>query len=843
MKESTMRQKSYSSGLLALLMLGLAALPVRGAVILLDAEKEGDMAAWSGLERMVGDLASYLPIQGTGSARLEVPVLGDYKAGRRKEVHHSSIPLKDWRPYDRLVLDVLNDGPVATLMRIEVNTEADCAQRHFALPAGRWVRIVFPTAELDPEQADLSRVRDIQIAIYGQSQPLKVYLDNLMLLSPGEIVPAPAATFRSEVVRRLKVELDQAERAHDNRCAAFTTRRAASIAEWSGSSALEVFRDIRRLLNGPDISVEVLAALGERIDRAGLTLARVPSIVAFDQACERDGTRRDEEVLVGLASSMVKLIPRELPLELAPANAIKLSAARNETESVQLAVLPLRRALSRVALQVGDLRSDNGQVLPRAQIDCDVMGYVETKEQPPEKLSYVGWWPDPILNFVGPVSVARGDLQSFWLRVRVPKDQSPGLYRGEAVLTGRGMSKVRIPLTVQVHSFAMPLFSPLPTAITFGPPVRPWSVMLEELVASPKWNGGLKYKWADFLADYYITPDHLYRREGPDFEILDHLHQQRRLGAFNLGSVDVPLAKSGGGVDPEGRRQMLERVSPAYRKAKERGLLGHAYAYGYDEVKQEQYAAVEQTAAAVKAAMPGVLTMTTARDYTYGRDTEMQSIAAWVPTTDEYDVERALTARNRMRQVWWYICIVPRAPYANIFLEYPAIEARLLMGAMTAKYRPDGFLYYQTSLWHAKEPIKTGPFTNWDPRSYRDAHGDGSWLCMREGGLPVPTIRLENYRDGLDDYAYVRILEEAIRRKEFKGAALTEMERRWLTEAKVALQVPGDLVASLTEFSRDPERLYVWRERLAALIETSQERGIDPWAGGFRLDKARNENE
>ena len=221
----------------------------------------------------------------------------------------------------------------------------------------------------------------------------------------------------------------------------------------------------------------------------------------------------------------------------------------------------------------------------------------------------------------------------------------------------------------------------------------------------------------------------------------------------------------------------------------------------------------------------------------------MQSIDAWVPTTEQYDAERALATRNRMRQVWWYVCIVPRNPYANIFLEYPAIESRLLMGAMTAKYRPDGFLYYQTSLWQAKEPIRKGPFTNWDPRSYRDAHGDGSWLCMSEGGLPVPTIRLENYRDGLEDYAYVRILEEAIRRKEFKGAALTEVERRWLTAARVALQVPVDLVASLTEFSRDPERLYGWRERLAALIEASQERNIDPWVDGFSLKRKRNENE
>ena len=154
------------------------------------------------------------------------------------------------------------------------------------------------------------------------------------------------------------------------------------------------------------------------------------------------------------------------------------------------------------------------------------------------------------------------------------------------------------------------------------------------------------------------------------------MHKQGRLGAFNLGNFDVPLAQAGGGVDPDGLRQMLDRVSPVYRKAKERGLLEHAYAYGYDEVKQEQYAAVEQTAAAVKAAMPGVLTMTTARDYTYGRDTEMQSIDAWVPPTENYDAPLAVAARNRLRQVWWYICVAPRAPYANIFLEYPAIESR-----------------------------------------------------------------------------------------------------------------------------------------------------------------------
>ena len=72
-----------------------------------------------------------------------------------------------------------------------------------------------------------------------------------------------------------------------------------------------------------------------------------------------------------------------------------------------------------------------------------------------------------------------------------------------------------------------------------------------------------------------------------------------------------------------------------------------------------------------------------------------------------------------------------------------AIESRLLMGAMTAKYRPDGFLYYSLSIWNQNKPIESGPFTDWNPVSWTTYHGDGSLLCSGPGGKPVPTIRLE----------------------------------------------------------------------------------------------------
>ena len=269
--------------------------------------------------------------------------------------------------------------------------------------------------------------------------------------------------------------------------------------------------------------------------------------------------------------------------------------------------------------------------------------------------------------------------------------------------------------------------------------------------------------------------------------------------------------------------------------AKERGLLDHAYIYGFDEVQEEWFQTVEETAVAVRVAMPRVLILTTAYDDSCGRDSRITSIDGWTPKTSHYDLALADAARRRGDQVWWYICVAPNPPYANIFLECSAIDIRLLMGAMTAKYRPDGFLYYQTSLWEATEPIRTGPFTNWSPVSYRSSHGDGSWLCMREGGLPVPTIRLENYRDGLEDYAYVRILEEAIRIKEAKGASLSLADRKWLDEARAVLVVPQTLVASLTEYSRDSGLLQIWREGLAGCIERSGLRYINPWGREFTL--------
>ncbi len=258
------------------------------------------------------------------------------------------------------------------------------------------------------------------------------------------------------------------------------------------------------------------------------------------------------------------------------------------------------------------------------------------------------------------------------------------------------------------------------------------------------------------------------------------------------------------------------------------GILDHAYIYGCDEAKPGLFPGVQRAAAILKEEFPNVTVMTTTYDHSYGLASAIKSVDAWCPLTPRFDPVKAAKARAAGKQVWWYICCGPRHPYANMFVEYPAIEGRLLMGAMAAKYRPDGFLYYQISIWNSQKPIASGPFTDWNPRSWTTFHGDGSWTCVGPDGTPLATIRLENFRDGLEDYAYARILEATVA-KVAANPRLRAEKAKWLAEAKTLLAVPGAVVKSMKEYTRDPVVLYGYRNHLAKAIVTAGVEPGHPW--------------
>ena len=85
--------------------------------------------------------------------------------------------------------------------------------------------------------------------------------------------------------------------------------------------------------------------------------------------------------------------------------------------------------------------------------------------------------------------------------------------------------------------------------------------------------------------------------------------------------------------------------------------------------------------------------------------------------------------------------------------------------------------------------------------------------------MPIPTIRLENFRDGLEDLWYVKLLEQKL--AEVESGKLKVESEGWVQRAKSALAVPDSLARNGKDFSVDPEVIYRWRDEMADLIETA----------------------
>ncbi len=306
-------------------------------------------------------------------------------------------------------------------------------------------------------------------------------------------------------------------------------------------------------------------------------------------------------------------------------------------------------------------------------------------------------------------------------------------------------------------------------------------------------------RYHQFVADHRLNPDNIYRSRPPELETVEYFAGKDQLNAFNLKYIGgrVEMIDQ---IDNEAYLQELaDELDPYVAELRRRGLADKAYFYGFDEIGGEMYEVVRRTFGFLKKRYPEIPTMTTGRDASFGIDSGLEDeVDIWVPLTPVYDLQRAEATRKRGKEVWWYICISPPHPYANWFVEYPALEPRLLWW-MTWQQRVPGFLYYLTNLRHGQEELMRldgHNKTNWNPASWRTANGDGCFIYSGPEG-PISTIRFENIRDGLEDSELLFLLERRLKDGGRAGQALC-----------------GELIRSLTDYCRDPAQFAEVRRRL-----------------------------
>lgn len=489
-----------------------------------------------------------------------------------------------------------------------------------------------------------------------------------------------------------------------------------------------------------------------------------------------------------------------------------IEAGRGEGESAQLVALAKHSQNAVQAQLVSAPVMADGTVIPLESIKLSPIGYAKTSN-PQYRVDYVGYWPDPILEYLQtPIPMEAERYQSWWLDVKVPHGQKSGPYKGQIRFV-YDQGEYRRDYTIRVHSFELADGVQYPSPVDFNP--------MPQYPADPAENAEYRKKIASLLIEHRLEADRIYHSVARE-ELVDESKWLLDNGAlcFNMGLIYKEVDDA-----------FYAEIAEAYRKCKEAGLLDKAFIYCFDECPASMFPMIKKALSRVREAAPGVPIATTLYDSTFGLSSGLDDlIDIWLPLTTVYaqNQEYIEKARERGKKVGWYVCCTPWEPYANFLLEYPGTGARLLMGFMNRKFKPDFFLYYSSCMWRIwqqnekgeysiKEMINTpvtgGPFLEapWLGEAFRNFPGDGRLLYPASDG-PIPTQRLKLIRDGVDDWMYIGLLEECLKDAQ-------KMSAEWQARAKAEMEIENELVQSMTEWTKEPALLQAKRARIAELLD------------------------
>jgi len=151
---------------------------------------------------------------------------------------------------------------------------------------------------------------------------------------------------------------------------------------------------------------------------------------------------------------------------------IRLAGAKGETVAFQVMVRAGEKLLPRVNVDVSELKGENAAI-PAKQVSLFREWYVKVtmRSTSPAGSTGLGEYPDALIpadvpKFGLPIDVEAGKVQGIWADLAIPRGAKPGTYRGVVdVLHAPHWSGgievaarlVRIPLTLEVYDFAIPV--------------------------------------------------------------------------------------------------------------------------------------------------------------------------------------------------------------------------------------------------------------------------------------------------------------------------------------------------------------------------------------------------
>ena len=487
---------------------------------------------------------------------------------------------------------------------------------------------------------------------------------------------------------------------------------------------------------------------------------------------------------------------------------IPIALAGNEYESVQI-VLFGGEAPAHITVTMGALtRTDGTSTFPADVVEIRRVGYVKTAK-PDYPVSFVGEWPDP-LPMAHEVDVPAHSVQPLWITIGAPDWLPAGRYAGTITLTDAEGHTKEATLQVRLWNFVLPHASHLKTAFGFyrNRLTEAYSHFVPSGVIWTGQTAELERLYMLDMLKHRLSPilDADPDREG-FLPAIDY-YLQIGLNAFGIGT-------HGGNFDNEWPTdpQEMKRVMNWYRESaktlEEQRLLETAYVYAYDEPKPGD-PRVAEVMAALHHADPRLRTLLVMHE-----PPDPLVDGAWLKDANilclrisGFDPAHVEQFKRMGHEVWMYVSS-PTDPYPGLVIDYPAISARILPW-MSWKYGASGLLYWCVDYW------KTNPWT--DPAGYQAGQNGNGSLYYPSAQGPVPSIRIEALRDGMEDYEYLSLLDALIQSAEAHGGVDTAI----LERARNLVVVDPALVTSLRSYAQDADVLLTNRTAIAEMIEQLQ---------------------
>ena len=496
------------------------------------------------------------------------------------------------------------------------------------------------------------------------------------------------------------------------------------------------------------------------------------------------------------------------------ADKLTCEGIKGDVEAFQV-IITAKSAVSSFNVTVaGDLTRENGtEKIDSSNIEVFAERYIEVKKPSSASKSasmFSGWYPDALVPMAAYKArrenkIPKGNNQGVWVNVSIPEDAAAGVYKGALKVDLDG-EKFDLPISVKVYNISMPSEVHAKTSFNI------WYSEIDKGEEMMDDEGNI-IDWSEIYYDYIVS-----KRLSPQTtEYLSLLSdtnnftnyindmimiaRNEKITTFRLPYYSKKNEELGlSVVKYETILGVLQAMAIKNIELVENGedidLFKKAFFYFgtiIDEPTTKNYAAVKYCDNAVTRAkneaalllvdypelqksllnIPHIVTATV--DCLEGNEYDGGGVQTWCTEAQRYKADVLANIKERKHSTdkysigegfWIYMTMMTNNPYPSLQLDDNLLSPRTVFW-MNSYYGIEGYLYWNVN-YYSKFTTAQEERDIWnDPLSWSTANGDGYLVYpgSRYGLMtPISTLRLESLRQGSEDFEYIYMLENAIKK-------------------------------------------------------------------------------